>query len=211
MFYLETIKEVIILIIPLIISITTLIILIITLIIFGVSAYFAWKANKERKELFAMETGPYVAFSFDVFNDAVRMLIENTGKTAAKNIKIVSDPPISRLLRDPEQCKYLLSKGIKTLMPGEKIEIFLNTIERVFKSNKDIPMCYDICVSYEGGLLSKRREDSLEIDLRTYADAPYRRKRNIDNIVKELEEIKKELNGIKRILSPLEVKKFEKN
>jgi hypothetical protein len=178
-----------------------------TLIFLAVYVWKTWAIAKSSKEsveqtkrLIDEETAPYVIVFFDMHNSIVFLVIRNTGKSIAKNIKIGIEPDISNLLSDKtskEYCKILFSEGIKMLVPEQEIRTFVNMSFDIY-NKKDIPMEYNIRALYEGGIPNKKREYESSINFLLYKELPRIQEPTIKDYLKGLEEIKKAIEKLKK-------------
>ena len=127
----------------------------------------------------------------------IDLVIRNSGKSIAKNIKIDIEPDISNLLIDKKYSKLLFSEGIKMLVPKQEIRTFINTSMYIY-NKKDIPMTYNIKVFYEGGILNKKRVYESSINFLLYKDLLRTREPTKKDYLKVLEEIKKAIEKLKK-------------
>ena len=148
------------------------------------------KSVNEMREARDSETAPYVVVYFDVpENRQLYLIIKNTGKSMAKNIKINFDPPIQTL--HPELLtRVISSEGIPSLAPNCEIQTVIDSF-RTYKETG--PMTYKIQVTYYGGIDEKQRSASYIADL-TIHRGIVTSNENIPTIGDIVQELKR-LNG----------------
>jgi hypothetical protein len=122
------------------------------------------KSVLEMREHRDAEIAPYVVASLDEqrpINGILSLVIKNTGKTVAKNVKLIFDPPLQT--RYPDLLDWVLpSEGIPSIPPGYEIR---TTLDNFVAYKKTGPMKFTVTVTYFGGINNNVREDSYHIDL----------------------------------------------
>ena len=146
------------------------------------------------------ETAPRVIVFFDLHEHVAELVIKNIGRSVANNVKISIEPDILKLLSKDigEYYTTLFTYGIKMLVPDQEIRAFLNTTPEVFQKS-EVHLTYNIQVSYEGGLLCKKRVDKSSINLSLFAARTFIPKPGIKEIAEELKNI---ADAIKILKSP---------
>jgi hypothetical protein len=136
------------------------------------SAEIAEKALLEMKEQRDAEIAPYVVAYLDEqgpIKGILSLVIKNTGKTVAKNVKIIFDPPLQTRFPDLLE-RVLPPDGIPSIPPGYEIRTTLDSFE-AYKNTG--PMAFIVTVTYFGGMSNELREDKYHIDLMLFRGIVY--------------------------------------
>jgi hypothetical protein len=130
------------------------------------------KSVLEMREQRDTEIAPYIVAYLDgqgVVNGILYLVIKNTGKTVAKNVKVIFDPPLQTKFPDFLN-KVLPQNGIPSIPPGYEIKTILDN----FITYKNTgPMAFDVTVIYSGGISDKLREDKYHLDLEIFRGIVY--------------------------------------
>ncbi|GHO98357.1 hypothetical protein KSF_084050 [Reticulibacter mediterranei] len=134
------------------------------------SAEAAEKTLLEMRNAREEENAPFVIVytKFDHENMMLNVVVENIGKTVAKDIKLGFDPPLQiRIFRkDDLEDNILLTNGIHSLVPNNKILIPFAIAINYFNDNP--PMVYAVKVGYSGNDTLPRQEIRYDLDLNHY-------------------------------------------
>jgi hypothetical protein len=174
---------------------------------FAILAFAAWYARKQvnearelrkeqalhARELREAEARPYVVVDFEpdlALAPCVNLVIANTGRTMARNVRIEVDPPFdSSVYRDgpvPLARFKLFAEGIPALAPGKRIVLLFD--QMIEREKLDLPDTYRVRLTYEwdGGPLPP---EELRLDLDLYR--PLRRiaPRTVHDVSKSLDAI----------------------
>lgn len=162
---------------------------------------------KEMRTAREEENAPYVIAHFDLDGPMVYVVVKNLGKSIAKNIKFSVDPPFAVFHPTANLNEISLFKeGIAMLAPGSEIRVFFaSTMECFGQSN--IPRQYKMTIAYNTSLVSKVQWHEMVLDLSSYYGLPYFNEETFDDLVKEVERIRKAFETLnetnKRILSTI--------
>ncbi|WP_326830234.1 hypothetical protein OIE13_17045 [Streptosporangium sp. NBC_01810] len=132
------------------------------------------------------------------------VVIENTGPTVARNVRITFDPQIERFeeIGDPSRFilaeSFLFKNGIPAMPPGRRIELFFDLGSN--RLNSDLPKEYTVTVDCDGPGDRPVETMTYKIDLRIYEGTEQIHVKNIHDGVKMLEKVKEELGGIRKLL-----------
>jgi hypothetical protein len=196
----------------LIIQIPTLVALIIYVIKTGEMASASRKSTEiaeksllEMREQRDAEIAPYVVAYLDgqgAINGILYLVIKNTGKTVAKDVKVVFDPPLQPQFPDL-LAKVLPPDGIPSIPPGYEIKTTLDSFV-TYKHSK--PMAFTVKVTYFGGITNKPREDKYHLDLELFRGIVYTVESKEPNetakaIQKTTESVVRELQNISDTIS----------
>lgn len=126
----------------------------------------------------------------------VMLVIQNTGVTVAKNVRVTFDPPLASVAMPEFAEEMAVLKGaISTLPPGRRIQWFFDISFQLFDS-PDAPRCYTVTVNADGPF-GPVEELTYDIDLndvgRSDAAAPVG-KRIVDELGKTRKAIEKIAN-----------------
>lgn len=136
------------------------------------STEIAEKALLEMREQRDAEIAPYVIAYLDAQGEIgglLYLVIKNTGKTVAKNVKVVFDPPLQT--RYPELLQRVLPPdGIPSIPPNYEIK---TTLDSFVSYKQSSPMAFTVKVTYFGGLNNKPREDKYYLDLTLFHGIVY--------------------------------------
>lgn len=128
------------------------------------SVEVAEKSLYEMREQRDAEIAPYIIAYLDApghINRSLYLVIKNTGKTVAKNVKIIFDPPLQT--QYPELLQRILPPdGIPSIPPDYEIRTVIDSFQSYKNSG---PMAFAVVVTYYGGISDKPREDKYYLDL----------------------------------------------
>ena len=172
------------------------------------SSEIAEKSLLEMREQRDAEIAPYVVVYLDrqgAINGILSLVIKNTGKTVAKNVKAIFDPPLQT--RYPDFLERVLPPdGIPSLPPGYEIKTTLDSFETYKKSG---PMEFTVTVTYFGGINNQLREDKYHLDLTLFrgivysieSKPPDETTKAIQKLQSSISSIAEELKGISGTIS----------
>jgi len=169
-----------------------------TLILFT-AALIAWGQVKEAKRMREEQTRPFVVVDFDVMSQFqfINLTVSNIGRTMAKDVRITFDPPLWSSMDDrPNITKAadiaFFKDGIPNLPPNKIISmLFDNWIERAKTIGIDR---YEVTVRYHGPQTSKPYRDQLILDLAPYRNVLNVRSKNLDDVHREIEQIRRDIH-----------------
>jgi hypothetical protein len=134
---------------------------------------------------------PFVVVDFEVSpadDSIVDLVIENVGKTLARNVRFAFEPDLVTTGADPDDERRLirsalLTQGIPSMPPGKRIDVFFDTGRR----SPDLPWTFRVrvdCDDYMG-----RPQDTLEyvLDLGFRLDLERVGVKSIHHVAKALE------------------------
>lgn len=166
------------------------------------------KSVLEMREQRDAEIAPYVVAYLDEqgpINGILSLVIKNTGKTVAKNVKVIFDPPLQT--RFPDLLEWVLPPdGIPSIPPGYEIRTTLDS----FVTYKETgPMKFTVTVTYFGGINNNVREDKYHIDLMLFRGIvhsvehkpPSEREKALQKLQRSTESIAGELRKISEGIS----------
>ncbi|MFF0243956.1 hypothetical protein ACWEU6_05195 [Streptosporangium sandarakinum] len=132
------------------------------------------------------------------------VVIENTGPTVARNVRIAFSPQIERFMDTDGFGRFVLAEshlfknGIPAMPPGRRIELLFDLGYK--RLNSDLPKEYTVTVDCEGPGGRPVETMIYKIDLRIYEGTEQLGVKNLHDGVKMLEKVKNELAGIRKLL-----------
>jgi len=152
----------------------------------------------EMHEARDQQTAPYIVVYFDVpFGTAlIYLVVKNMGSSIANNVKLVFTPPLSASSGDEIREASFIKNGIAAMPPGYEIRALLDTGPDYF-GRPDLPLTYQVKVAYHGGMDNTPRELIQTLDLSVRKGVMYVRPKSIENVVDELERIRRELEHMR--------------
>ena len=150
------------------------------------------------------EIAPYVIVYLDMpySNDWVMYLVvKNTGKTVAKNVRFKFDPPlVTSFTSSGEGSKpfdiYLLREGISLLAPGQEIRTPFDA--HLSHSEEKLPTLYRVEVSFADGFQPDRTSYEQILDLSIFDDLSVLQKKGEEDLIKAVEEIARSDKDLQR-------------
>jgi len=176
----------------------------VTLLVLAGSLVFAWRQVREATRLREAQVRPFVVVDFDVETVLIQLSIENTGRIAARDVRLAFEPEM-RSTRDdpwPPDRSTLMSQGIPTLPPGKKYRFFLDSFPA--RVEQGLPLTYQAHVSYRMDGRKRPFEDAYTLDLTFLLGLGKTERKSVHDVAKALDDIKTEmrrwtesLNGIR--------------
>lgn len=158
-----------------------------------VLALLTFRMVQEMKLAREEERRPYVYVDFLFDSNIIFVVVKNTGRNGAKNIKFTfSKPLISSKKRNISEIK-LFKEGLDFLPPNKEIKTWLDTAPSFYKSG--LPTSYDVEVQYIDVVSNNEYTEKFRLDLETYKGIIYLDRKTIHNVVEELKNINKVLQG----------------
>jgi len=97
-----------------------------------------------------------------------RGLLPLKGKTAAHNIALAFEPGLTETLFLTKQVPPVATETIPTLAPGQRMRYLINLGPVIYDLGDDIPLRYDITVSYIGGISPVLRSERYVLDINSF-------------------------------------------
>jgi hypothetical protein len=139
-----------------------------TLVVYVLLLAYAVKQVGEARRSREEQSRPFVVVDFEP-GHATYIIVENIGKTAAREVTMSFDPPLSATLSRPWawEDSTAFTSGIPLLPPGRRLRIFFDALTPRFDSG--LPMTYNVKLTYEGPPgTPKAFEDQYVLDLNIY-------------------------------------------
>ena len=145
-----------------------------------------------------LEFAPYIAVYFDAQTDSpiFDLVIKNTGKSIANNVKVVFDPPLQTSLKnyDLEQLS-LIHQPIPAIPPGFELRTSIDRLETRLES-ETLPKLYKVTVTYTGGLNDLVRKLEYLLDLSVFHGILETHKSSLTDLTHVVEDIPRHLERI---------------
>ncbi len=128
------------------------------------------KSIEEMVEDRDTDFAPYIVVYFDAQTDSpiFDLVVKNTGKTIARNVKISFDPPLKTSLKNYNIDQLaLIHQPIPALPPGFEIRTSIDRLETRLNSDL-LPKVYKVRVTCTGGLNDRIRQLEYILDLRMF-------------------------------------------
>ncbi|MBN1763025.1 MAG: hypothetical protein JW878_08140 [Methanomicrobia archaeon] len=156
---------------------------------------------KEMKESRDLEVAPYVVAYFDIpyGKHVIYFVIKNIGKSVAKNVKLAFQPPLENSKGGKINNISLLKDGIGSIPPGYEIRTFFDGVFSYFEMS-ELPLTYNVKISYSGGLRSDTRNIEQIMDLSAFKGLSFLDEKGIHELVKEVEKLVEHNNNIRQKL-----------
>jgi len=175
-----------------------------TLVYVAATIWLVHLSRKQIKLAIDLEknrTRPFVIFDFVFERFMMCLQIKNIGQTSACNIRINISPTIKILLGKRNNISGLIDgnninfiqNGIPSMAPNR-------TITTIIGRWDDMKMCYPE-MKFRGTISyndfdEKKYYDNIDIDLSLYEGLMYSDKKDINDVVKQIEEIAKNIHHI---------------
>lgn len=178
--------------------------------IYIVVAVFAYKQISDARYARIAQTRPYVYIDFDLENaPMIYLTLQNVGATAAKDVSFTCDPPITSTISGTSA--NVLNKQWPFLPPNKSIRYLFDSSIQRFASGSTLPVTFTVKATYHGTTRAMFQakdvqtpyEETFVLDLESYRNLMYTRPTTLEEVVKPLQDIVKELkssDGI-RVLS----------
>ncbi len=159
---------------------------------------------QEMKEARDQDTAPYVVAYFDLELPFMYFVVKNLGKSVAENIKLDIDQPLNTSHpQDNFGELSFIKDGIGALAPGSQIRIFFDSTINYFREIDPLPLRYNITITYQGGLQSDVRKNTMVLDLSAYKGTGYFVRKDFNDLVKTVEGLVSEYEETKKALKEI--------
>jgi hypothetical protein len=122
---------------------------------------FAWRQVTEARRTREAQAQPFVVVDIEpgrVWMNWLTLVVENVGRTLAKDVRITFDPPLTTTVKDKDLTKSVLFReGIAVLPPGRRIETLFDLSHD--RLEQRLPMRYEVRVSFRD--YRNRQQESL--------------------------------------------------
>jgi hypothetical protein len=146
-----------------------------------------------------------VDFEVDQQTQAIYIVIANTGNTAARNVHLAFNPPLtSSFDKNPNVVPpgdlKPLSEGIPSLPPGKRLHVMFDMFTQ--RDGEAYPDLFDVHVSFEAPVLKRRLSDDTVIDLGVYRNVMHANRQDIHDVHARLKELVAAVKNLRASLPP---------
>lgn len=169
----------------------------------------ATRQLRQARDLRQEEAAPYIVL--DVLRSVTsswlfELVVENVGQTAASDVRIVIDPPLTSTL-DGENFAVghwsVLTDGVRTMAPGRRLTTLFDSGHQ--RHAADLPRRYEATVTYADSRGRPQDPQSFTLDLEPLYGAMYTEERGVHHLVKEVEKLRKAADKIAKQVGTVEV------
>jgi hypothetical protein len=149
------------------------------------------KSLQEMKEMRDQETAPYVIVYFEIASGTpfIYLVVKNTGRTIAKDIKMRFKPPLRTSSNNLEmEDMPMIKDGITSLAPRQELRTFFDSAISYY-GREDLPLRITAKVSYSGGLQNSERTYEQTLDLQSFKGLLYTDEKDMNDLVKQVEKV----------------------
>jgi len=170
-----------------------------TAVVAVAAAIFAWRQVTEARRTREAQAQPFVVVDIQpgrAWMNWLTMVVENIGKTLAKDVRITFDPPLTTTVKDNDLAKsVLIREGVAVLPPGRRVETLFDLSHDRLKQG--LPMRYEVTVSFRD--YRNRQQESLPyiIDLTYLYDLEPLGEKTMHNLVDEVHQLREELEKLR--------------
>jgi hypothetical protein len=139
-----------------------------TLVVYVFLLAYAMKQVAEARRSREEQARPFVIVDFEP-RWLTYIVIENIGKTAAREVSISFDPPLSATLPAPGawEASPAFTSGIPLLPPGRRLRVLFDALDQRWESG--LPMTYTVELTYMGPSGTRNTfNDAYVLDLNVY-------------------------------------------
>lgn len=105
---------------------------------------------RHAQELREEQARPFVIVDFDPIGMLFLLVIENVGRTMARNVVVRFDKPLSSTIKRARELDeaVLFREPIPSLPPGKRLSVPLDVLHA--RLEQGLPMTYEVTLRYEG-------------------------------------------------------------
>lgn len=180
-----------------------------TLLVAATATLIARRQLIQARELREEEAAPFIVV--DIVPDRpggwlLDLVIENTGKTMARDVRITFEPPIQTAIDmkgyEPQNWSPLRD-GIKTLIPSRRLHSLFDSAHERYPT--DLPRQYEVNVDCKDARGRPQPTVTITIDLEPTFGAMTSREKGLDHLVQEVEKLRKASEKIAKKVGTVEV------
>lgn len=171
--------------------------------------FIATRQLRQARDLRQEEAAPYIVL--DVLRSRTsswlfELVVENVGQTAARDVRIVINPPLTSTL-DGEDFAVrhwsVLTDGVRTMAPGRRLATLFDSGHQ--RHAADLPRRYEATVTYTDSRGRPQDPQSFTLDLEPLYGAMYTEEKGVHHLVKEVEKLRKAADKIAKQVGTVEV------
>jgi hypothetical protein len=170
---------------------------VVTAVVAVVAGVVAVGQLREARRLRKAQSQPFVyvdiQLSRTVFG-VLHLVIENTGTTLARDVRMSFTPALRTSLTDSElPGGSLLREGISVLPPRRRLEVIFDYAAE--RDRAELPTKYEVVVIFSDSFGKELEPLTYVVDFGHIYEAEYVRERSIDDMARALDEISKSVQG----------------
>jgi hypothetical protein len=166
--------------------------------VLGLAAVVANRQLKEAQSTREEQSRPFVGIDFETRKGMIHLVVTNTGRTMARDVRFKFSPDLTSSLDKPrEQDPWsiaslkMFSDGIPTLPPGKRIvTLFDSSFQR---KPTEFPDWYSVEVSYDNASKRQSYRETIDLDFGIYWGLIRIEEKDAHDIHRRLEELVKEV------------------
>jgi hypothetical protein len=163
------------------------------------AAFIAWFQLDEGRKLREASLRPFVSVDLEVESPMFYVVVENIGKTLARDVKVIFDPQLeSAAIGDDAEFlprfQELLAAGLPALAPGKKIRTLLDVGPQ--RKEKGLRDDYTVWISYTADVTNKQYAEQTRLDFAVYWSLVRISKQDMNDIHDRLKEAVAELKKL---------------
>lgn len=159
------------------------------------AAVFAWRQIREARRTREAQAQPFVVVDIQpgrVWVNLLTLVIQNTGTTLARDVRIAFDPPLTTSLTDSKlPGGVLVSEGITALPPGRRIEMLFDLSHE--RLEQQLPMRYTVTVDFSDFRRRRMSQLAYVVDLTYLYEMRIIGEKSVHDIAVSLDEIRQEI------------------
>lgn len=167
------------------------------------------KSVKEMKLAREEEYRPFIVSYIQTKpNGTTELIIENIGKTVAKNVEIEISPEFNFPKKSPLSNSFVLNNSIPNMPPNYRLKFYIGSIKD-FKIEGDSYQVYEVWVKYHS-FDNQHYKDNYTIDFNIGSGGLFLVEKDIHDLTKEFIEFRKKFNKLQSDISYIK-NNFNKN
>jgi len=156
-------------------------------------AVLTFQMVREMKQSREEDRRPYVYVDFVFDTSVILIMVKNSGRSGAKNIKFLFSPGLISSKNEKISEINMFKEGIKFLPPEIEIKTWFDMGPSFYKS--DLPKTYNVEIEYQNVITDKKYRESFVLDLNTRLGITTMGRHTLHDLVEELKKINSTLKG----------------
>lgn len=168
---------------------------VLTVVVAVLAAWYARSQVDEARRSREEQAQPFVVVDVQpspVWRNALNLVVENVGRTLAKDVRFTFDPPLRTTQTEyPITESVLVREGIRGLPPGRRVEGLYDLSHQLL--NSGLPLRYEVSVTFSDARGRKQEPLDYVIDLNPLFGLLRFDEKGVHHVAKALEGIDKRL------------------
>lgn len=156
-------------------------------------AILTFQMVREMKKSREEDRRPYVYVDFVFDTSVILLMVKNSGRSGAKNIKFLFSPALVSSQNEKISEINMFKEGIKFLPPEIEIKTWFDMGPSFYKSN--LPKTYNVEIEYQNVITDKKYRESFVLDLNARLGITTIGRHTLHDLVEELKKINSTLKG----------------